>query len=221
MKKLPPAKNDPFQSQNSLIRSSAKDAELIEVRHRTIIDGACKLFFRKGYHGTTIREIAEASGMSMGQLYHYISSKDDVLFLIYKHMQTIWFEHLRESGVEEIGDALQRLTEALEQTLVFMMENKELLLFIYTETKYLDPQRLHAVLEMDNSSIVSFWRRLVGEAGGEAIAEGDLNFYANLISYLMVFLVLRGWNLKDKPLREHGKTLIAFILKGLGVTHNI
>ena len=217
MKKSPPARKD--QSQTEFIRSSAKSTELIEARHRKIIEGACELFFKKGYHRTTIREIAVASGMSMGQLYHYISSKDDVLFLIYKHMQAIWFEHLRESGVEEIDDPLQRLTKALEQTLVFMIENKDLLLFIYTETKYLDRKRLHAVLEMDDTSVVSFWRRLLREAGGEAVIEGDLNFYANLISYLMVFLVLRGWNLKDKPLREHGETLINFILKGMGITH--
>ena len=221
MKKSPPAKKDQPQSQTGFIRSPAKDAELIEARHRTIIDAACKLFFEKGYHRTTIREIAAAAGMSMGQLYHYISSKDDVLFLIYKHMQTIWFEHLRESGVEEINDPLQRLTEALEQTLVFMMENKDLLLFIYTETKYLDPKRLHAVLEMDDKSVVNFWRRTVREATGEADVENDLNFYANLISYLMVFLVLRGWNLKDKPMHEYGESLIRFILKGMGITHKV
>jgi hypothetical protein len=134
-------------------------------------------------------------------------------------MQTIWFEHIRESGVEEINDPLQRLIKALEQTLVFMMKNKDLLLFIYTETKYLDPKRLHAVLEMDDKSVVSFWRRLLREATGEAVIEADLNFYANLISYLMLFLVLRGWNLKDKPMHEHGECLIEFILKGMGITH--
>ena len=93
--------------------SAAKDMDLIEKKHRRIIDGACSKFFQKGYHKTTIREIAVASGMSMGQLYHYISSKDDVLFLIYKHMQMVWYNHLVESGVEAIEDPLERLTKAL------------------------------------------------------------------------------------------------------------
>ncbi len=40
--------------------SSAKDVDLIEKKHRQIIDGACSKFFEKGYHKTTIREIAVA-----------------------------------------------------------------------------------------------------------------------------------------------------------------
>jgi len=59
--------------------ASAKNARRVENKQRQIVDGSCRLFFKKGYHPTTIREIANASGMSMGQLYHYISSKDDVL----------------------------------------------------------------------------------------------------------------------------------------------
>ena len=108
---------------DELIPSPAKDVDLVAKKHEQIVDGACRLFFEKGYHRTTIREIAVASGMSMGQLYHYISSKDDVLFLIYKHMQMIWYEHLVRSGMEEMEDPVQRLVKALHHTLEFMVEN--------------------------------------------------------------------------------------------------
>jgi AcrR family transcriptional regulator len=181
------------------------------------VDGACRLFFEKGYHRTTIREIALASGMSMGQLYHYISSKDDVLFLIYKHMQMIWYEHLAQSGIEEVEDPVQRLTGALHHTLEFMVENKELFLFVYTETKYLERRHLRVVLEMDDKNVVGFWRRLLQGVDREKSIKGDLNFLANLISYLMVFLPLRGWNLRDKEESEHLDSLAHFILRGLGI----
>ena len=106
-----------------------------------------------------------ASGMSMGQLYHYITSKDDVLFLVYKHMQLIWYEHLVQSGVEKIGDPLERLDKALTHTISFIMENKSLFLFVYTETKYLTKRHLKVVLEMDDKNVsgisgVDFWRTL-------------------------------------------------------------
>jgi len=196
--------------------SLAKDVDLIEKKHRQIIDGACSKFFQKGYHKTTIREIAVASGMSMGQLYHYISSKDDVLFLIYKHMQMVWYNHLVESGVEEIADPIERLTKALRYTLEFMVANKELILFIYTETKYLDKKYLRVVLEMDDKTVVGFWRRLLKEADLKPPKGSSYDFYANFISYLMVFLPLRGWNLEEKPNQDHIKFLIDFILRGLG-----
>ncbi len=196
--------------------SAAKDVDLIEKKHRQIIDGACSKFFQKGYHKTTIREIAVASGMSMGQLYHYISSKDDVLFLIYKHMQLVWYTHLVESGVEEIEDPMERLTKSLRYTLEFMVANKELILFIYTETKYLDKKYLRLVLEMDDKTVVGFWRRLLKEADLALPQGSSYDFCANFISYLMVFLPLRGWNLEEKPNQEHIDFLIAFILRGLG-----
>jgi AcrR family transcriptional regulator len=207
---------DPSQ-RDELIPSPAKDVDLVEKKREQIVDGACRLFFEKGYHRTTIREIAVASGMSMGQLYHYISSKDDVLFLIYKHMQMIWYEHLVRSGIEEMEDPVQCLVKALHHTLEFMVENKALFLFVYTETKYLERRHLRVVLEMDDKNVVGFWRRLLGEVKREKPVEGDPNFLANLISYLMVFLPLRGWNLRDKEESEHLDALAHFILRGLGL----
>jgi len=210
-------KPDSSPKRDGLIRSSAKNRDLIEKKHQQIVDGACRLFFKKGYHGTTIREIAMASGMPMGQLYHYISSKDDVLFLIYKHMQMIWYEHLVGSGIEQIHDPLKKLTLALQSTLQFMVENKKLFLFIYTETKYLNRMHLQVVLEMDDKNVVGLWRRLLMDVNQEKLIDVDTDFLANLLSYLMVFLPLRGWNLKHKPTTETIDSLVKFVLKGLGI----
>ena len=210
-------KPDSNHKRDGLIHSSAKNRDLIEKKHQQIVDGACRLFFKKGYHGTTIREIAMASGMSMGQLYHYISSKDDLLFLIYKHMQMIWYEHLVRSGIEQIREPLKKLTLALESTLQFMAENRKLFLFIYTETKYLNRMHLQVVLEMDDKNVVGLWRRLLMEVNQERLIDGDEDFLANLLSYLMVFLPLRGWNLKHKQTTETIDSLVKFVLKGLGI----
>jgi AcrR family transcriptional regulator len=210
-----PQEGDGTGTGDSLIPSPAKDVDLIEYKHQQIVKGACRPFFKKGYHRTTIREIAMASGMSMGQLYHYISSKDDVLFLVYKHMQMIWYEHLVQSGIEEIGDPLERLDKALLHTISFIMENRSLFLFVYTETKYLNKRHLKVVLEMDDKNVVGFWRRLLRELGrGES---EDLDFLANLISYLMLFLPLRGWNLDERNSYGHLVALRDFILRGIGM----
>jgi AcrR family transcriptional regulator len=203
--------------EDGMVPSPAKDADLIESKHEQIVKGACRLFFKKGYHRTTIREIALASGMSMGQLYHYISSRDDVLFLTYKQMQMIWYEYLVKSGVEEIKDPMERLTRAVRLTLEFALKNKNLFLFVYTETKYLDKRHLRVVLEMDDKNVVGFWRRLLGDLNWVKGTGRDIDFLANLLSYLMVFLPLRGWNLKEKPNGKHLDSMTSFIMKGLGI----
>jgi len=205
------------RAKKPLSLSSSKNVHLIEMKHQQIVDGACRVFFEKGYHPTTIREIAQACGMSMGQLYHYISSKDDVLYLVHKHMQKIWYEQLRNSAIEKIEDPLQRMTEVLNHTMQLIAENKKLFQFIYTESKYLDKKHLRVVLEMDDKNVVGFWRQLLKEINKKKRIKSDPNFAASLISYLMVFLPLRGWNLKDRTTKKNLDLLRDFILRGLDI----
>jgi hypothetical protein len=70
---------------------------------------------------------------------------------------------------------------------------------------------------MDDKNVVGFWRRLLEDAGKHGRGPDDLDFLSNLVSYLMVFLPLRGWNLKGKPLSEAVESLTDFILRGLGI----
>src|SRR5690625_7164046 len=62
--------------------SSIKDTTLVEKRRDQIIQSAITLFKQKGFHRTTTREIAKESGFSIGTLYEYIRTKEDVLLLV-------------------------------------------------------------------------------------------------------------------------------------------
>ena len=73
------------------------DRELTEMKQRQIVERASAILFEKGFHGTSIRDIAAACDMSMGQLYHYISSKDDILFLMHLYSQEQWYRHLADA----------------------------------------------------------------------------------------------------------------------------
>jgi len=200
---------------DEMVPSNAKDLDLIKKKQRQIVEGACRLFFDKGFHNSTIREIALSSGMSMGQLYHYISSKDDVLFLIYKHMQTIWYEHLMQSCIDNIEDPIERLNRAVSLTIDFVLEHRRLFLFVYTETKYLNKKHLKVVLEMDDRNVVGFWKKLIKEAGVDINA--DIDLLANLISHIMLFLPLRKWNIRGEIDEKVKDRLVRFILRGLGL----
>ncbi|MBW1714811.1 MAG: TetR/AcrR family transcriptional regulator [Deltaproteobacteria bacterium] len=200
-----------------LVKAPAKKHGVIEGKQRQIIEGACKVFFEKGFHPTSIREIAEAAGMSRGQLYYYISSKDDILFLIHMHMQMSWHRYLKNAKIDEIKDPRQRLEFASKSTFDFLIENKELIQFIYTESKYLNKDHLKVVLDMDSKNVVQFWRELVIEALGDSAQNRAIDLAANLITYLMVFYPLRGWNFKEIPTDDISSFLIDFIFRGLGI----
>ncbi len=219
---MPRAKKDSISLQSPItdenpVLATSHNSSLIEKRHQQIVDGACRIFFEKGYHPTTTRDIANACGMSIGQLYHYISSKDDVLYLVHKHTQAVWQDYLKKSDIDQIDDPTKKLTEALRYSLEFMIENKKLIQFIYSESKYLDKRHLRIVLDLDTKNIIGFWRELLYEVNRTKALKGDLDIIGSVIAYLVAFLALRGWTLKDKPNRKQVDALIDFILRGLAV----
>ena len=61
-----------------------------QTRVRTIVRAARKLFLKKGYHDTTIRDICRESGLSNGTLYFYFENKD----ALYAHIYEECFQHL-------------------------------------------------------------------------------------------------------------------------------
>jgi AcrR family transcriptional regulator len=54
----------------------------IEARYEEILRAAGEVFARRGYHQASTREIAQAAGLSLAGLYHYVGTKDELLFLV-------------------------------------------------------------------------------------------------------------------------------------------
>ena len=202
---------------NTLVPSGVKNTERLKKKQNQIVEGACKVLFEKGFNPSSIREIAKACGMSMGQLYRYISSKDDILFLVHKHMHQSWCDHLEVAGFDHIDDPVERLTQAIKLTLDYIVKNKKLIQFIYTETKYLGKEHLRLILEMDDKNVVDLWRELLRDVKKDAYADNECDLAANSLAYLMVFLSLRGWNVREQNLKKRIDFITDFILKGLGV----
>lgn len=61
-----------------------KAAISVEERREAIARAACDVISRKGFAASSIREIADATGMHVPTLYQYVSSKDEVLELVYR-----------------------------------------------------------------------------------------------------------------------------------------
>ena len=98
-----------------------------------------------------------------------------------------------------------------------MIENKKLIQFIYSESKYLDHKHLRQVLEMDFDNVVSYWCNLLSELKQTHPIKGKIDFIGSVIAYMLAFLALRGWTLDRKPDSVHIQALVDFILRGLGV----
>ena len=67
-----------------------------EARRREVVDTAAELFAERGYDGTSMNELTEATGLAAGGLYHYIEGKDDLLIAICDELLEPLLERARE-----------------------------------------------------------------------------------------------------------------------------
>ena len=196
------------------VETVVKDQQLISRRHEQICDAALKLFTRKGFHQTSVREIAAACGLPIGTLYTYIKTKEDILYLIYRRIFSIFQERMLEA-TNGIEDASRRLKAALEATLKIYDEFQDVVLLLYQESHALSRHAIQSLLEVDRS-YVSFFRQILekGNRRGQ-FAVKDPNLVAISLLFLCAVWALKRWNLKDYALPEVVEHLENLILNGI------
>src|SRR3954469_6479675 len=110
----------------------ALSAAKYDARRLELVDLAARVFARKGYHATSIDDLVEATGLKRGGLYHYISSKEDLLIAAHERFIAPLLENARAIAAEDLPaeEALRRLAHALmhditvyqDQVTVFLHE---------------------------------------------------------------------------------------------------
>jgi AcrR family transcriptional regulator len=113
-------------------------------RKTDVLEAAVTLFSRKGYHGTTVRDIAVQSGMLSGSLYAHISSKEDLLFELVMNAASEFMGAV-EPIVNGSESAATKLRRAMSAHLTVVAGSLEAATVFMHEWKALSPERLEAV----------------------------------------------------------------------------
>nr|WP_184664634.1 TetR/AcrR family transcriptional regulator [Texcoconibacillus texcoconensis] len=113
-----------------------------------MIQAAVTLFKENGFHKTTTRALAKQSGFSIGTLYEYIGSKEDILFLVcdavYDEVIDKW-----ERSIDENLTGYERLRQVIESYIYLMDELQDEVLVLYQESKSLPDEARAYVLEKE------------------------------------------------------------------------
>lgn len=178
------------------VQSSVKDESLIEKRREQIIHGAVQLFKEKGFHRATTREIAKAAGFSIGTLYEYIRTKEDVLYLvcdsIYNEVQSRLSTSMDQEGnVEGLRTAIDtyyRLIDDMSDEFVVM----------YQESKSLPKDALQYVLKKEMEMVALFKNLLSGcvRSGELRIGEETVDMAAHHVVVQGQMWAFRRWALR-------------------------
>ena len=103
---------------------------------------AARLFAAKGYHGTSMGDIAEAMGVQKGSIYSHIESKQDLLWEIASDGAAAF--HAALDGVTDDAPAGERIRLALRAHLRVVSEQLDAATVFTREWRYLDDERRQA-----------------------------------------------------------------------------
>lgn len=151
--------------QSSHAEKQSKPATRLE----EVLQSAANIFFAKGFHASSIEDVARDVGMLKGSLYYYIKSKDDLLFQLLlagiEDSDAYIAQHIASEG-----DPLEQLERAIRAQIDYIIKNRVQFGLFLHEFDSLSGKRQHrliSVMSRYNSRFVELVRR--GQEHGKII----------------------------------------------------
>lgn len=188
----------PMKSISPRPMTQVKDPELVRKHHLLIAKKATKLFIKKGYHQTSMRDISRATGMAIGMLYCYIKKKEDILCLVFDVFYDTLERILDEETSREWSDPERQLRTALQKSLQVTKQFSDELLLMYRESRFLPKPALREAIARE-SRVIRYYEEIL-IAGNErgVFKVKDPYFTAGMIVYQSSIHHLRRWYFRDK-----------------------
>jgi TetR/AcrR family transcriptional regulator, cholesterol catabolism regulator len=177
------------------------EKRLLEGKER-IAAAAANLFLDGGYHSTSVREIAQKAGLSVGSVFNYFTSKEEILFFLFSRNQEraeaslqvlrAEFARLKDEGI----DPKDLLWLAYQPYIRLNDEGRRYTLLGYQELKSLTVAERRRILEAEER-IQHFIEEVIAygvEKG--AFPPGGINLKAHCLLVLAQSWAVRRWALR-------------------------
>jgi len=137
------------------------------LRRQKIIDTAVELFHRRGYRSTTLDDLAQELGITKAALYHYVESKEELLFIIYTQaLNSIFLETRQIASMDLPPD--EKLREIIRNHIKnIIIQNLSLFFVFFTEENQLPEKYYRMVREKKRE-----YDRIIQEIIEEGISSG-------------------------------------------------
>jgi AcrR family transcriptional regulator len=198
------------------IPTQVKDPDLVERRRRQIADAAVQLFIEKGFHKTTTRQIASASGFSIGSLYEYFASKEDILYMVCESIHAEVERGVAEAMASATGSR-EALAGVIREYFMVCHRMSNFILLIYQETQSLPSQWRKRVLENElriTGLFVEVLARISASGELPHLNEHHIELAAHNIVVLGHMWTFRRWYLsRHYSLEDYIRHQSEFILR--------
>ncbi len=196
-------------------------SNLISTR-KIIEENAISILSEKGYAATSMREIAEASGVSKPVIYYYFKSKENLCqYIIQSGLESLQ-HRLREVCEEVSEDVFEQLIRMVDLQFDFCRRNVMFVRFMYALNFGPDRKKINYDFQsysIENFRILTNLMKRASDAGliRPDKAEATVNYLRGIINtYVMRYVDGRGELPSELP-----RTIVTDIISGLGADGSI
>jgi TetR/AcrR family transcriptional regulator, fatty acid metabolism regulator protein len=191
-----------------------------EEKRRLILDAAVRVFARDGFHTSRVGDIAEEAGVAHGLLYHYFSSKDEVLLTVFSEN---WSDLLvRFEGVEASDEPADEKLRGLVKILLRTWRNDPALVTVMVREVGRSP---HLATQVDDiGRAFAVIQRVVEQGQADGVFRPDVDpLLASWVIYGGLEEILTGWVMGrlpdgDEEVARAERTIVDLVCGGLART---
>ena len=196
------------------IPTTIKSRKLVQEKREQIILAAIKKFPQKGFIKTTLRDLAEESGISHANIYDYVGNKEDIFLLIHDFITNLADQELDQS-VAGISDPLEKFKRMIRAEFDLSYKWADAILFVYQDIHILRKTLLRELLNKESNHVSRFKKVL-----DECVEKGLLRFCntrvtANLVKIMIDSWVIKRWDLKGIGQAEMENSILNLVFNGL------
>jgi AcrR family transcriptional regulator len=171
-----------------------------------IIDATLKLSNKQGFHATSLRDLAKASGLSVGGLYSYFDNKPMLLSMILREVAATVTEVLGRPPANVARDARAHLAWLLDTHIRLTEAMQPWFVFAFMEAKSFPPAERKIAVDSEAATEKIIADVIEQGRGSGAFAVREVSLNASLIKPL-----LQDWYVKRAKYRKRGTSIDAYI----------
>ncbi|WP_154245969.1 TetR/AcrR family transcriptional regulator [Kangiella sp. HZ709] len=162
-----------------------------------IFDEAIKIGNTKGFNATSLRDLSQATDMSLGKIYTYISAKDDLLLMLHSHYIKVIEDTFNQIGLPH-KNPMDNLLLAVKAHLYLSQVFRPWFYFAFTESKHLNKKIIALAKESELKSDLYFRNIIQSGIQAKRFAAVDRNFTSSMIKALLQDWYLKPWKYAER-----------------------
>jgi len=187
----------------------------VPVEKEKIINVTAVLFGKKGYAGTSMRDVAQALNASIAMVYYYFKNKEDVLFSIVEAGGNVLLP-LLDQAVAETSDPLERLRRMLYDHIGKIPEKKNMVRVFVEEQGNLTKKHKNIVYKQHRKIYDTYMEQLRELKKAKVLRIDEKDF--TIIVFAMIGMAnwtYRWYRDGVRPINEVALVMIDLLFHGI------